>query len=51
MMLMDTGLGRLYESSCHANVTSDFIGPEIWPPNSPDLVNPMDYGIITVTNC
>ena len=24
--------------------TSDFIGPELWPPNSPDL-NPVDYKI------
>ena len=24
--------------------TPDFIGPEIWPPNSCDL-NPVDYGI------
>jgi len=24
--------------------TSDFMSPEMWPPNSPDL-NPMDYSI------
>jgi len=24
--------------------TPNFTGPEIWPPNSPDL-NPVDYGI------
>jgi len=28
--------------------TPDFIGPEMWPPNSPDL-NPVDYSIWSVT--
>jgi len=27
--------------------TPDFIGPEMWPPNSPDL-NPVDYSIWSV---
>jgi len=27
--------------------TPDFIGPEMWPPNSPDL-NPADYSIWSV---
>jgi len=27
--------------------TLDFIGPEMWPPNSPDL-NPVDYSIWSV---
>jgi len=25
--------------------TPDFIGPDLWPPNSPDLQNPVDYKI------
>jgi len=25
--------------------TPDFIGPELWPPNSPDDLNPLDYKI------
>jgi len=27
-----------------SRMTPDFIGPEMWPPNSPDL-NPVDYSI------
>ena len=27
--------------------TPDFIGPEMWPPNSPDL-NPVDYSLWSV---
>jgi len=27
--------------------TPDFVGPEMWPPNSPDL-NPVDYSIWSV---
>ena len=27
--------------------TPDFIGPEMWPPNSPDL-NPVDYSIWSI---
>ena len=27
--------------------TADFISPELWPPNSPDL-NPIDYKIFVI---
>ena len=30
--------------------TSDFISPDLWPPNSPDL-NPVDYEIWAVMQC
>jgi len=30
-----------------SSATPDFIGPEMWPPNSPDL-NPVDYSIWSV---
>ena len=31
-------------SSCYDVETPDFIGPDVWPANSPDL-NPVDYRI------
>ena len=30
--------------------TPDFISPDLWPPNSPDL-NPVDYEICDVMQC
>jgi len=30
-----------------SRMTPDFIGPEMWPPNSPDL-NPVDYSIWSI---
>ena len=30
--------------------TPDFISPDLWPPNSPDL-NPVDYQIWAVMQC
>jgi len=37
MVLLNTGLARL--CSCYANRRQppDFMGPEIWPPDSPGL--------------
>ena len=31
-------------SSCQGTETSDFVGPDLWPPNSPDL-NLVDYKV------
>ena len=53
------GSGRRRSSRATQNIdavedlrreTPDFISPDLWPPNSPDL-NPVDYAIWAVMQC